>query len=287
MQERKRGIQRLNSVMQLMNGLVIRALLLSALFAGVVLPAAAQDTIEPADEQQVLSLINQERTKAGVPPLTWDERLTAAARKHSQLMIDHDTLSHQLPGEDALLLRLTAQNVRTDHDGENIALNGDVASAHVALMESPKHRANILNPQFNMVGIGVVKTGDLVYVTEDFAHVMPNYSDFEADAAAQQAITDFARSLGLPVPQRKSRTQLTHMACDMAQRDKLDSSQLPHEIPGVTSAVAWTATDLKQLPPGAKKIFSQPITSGYSLGVCFATSASQPGGVYWLLLVTY
>ncbi len=53
------------------------------------------------------------------------------------------------------------------------------------------------------------------------------------------------------------------------------------------SAVAWTATDLRKLPPGLQKILGQPVSSGYSLGVCFATSASQPGGVYWLLFVTY
>lgn len=273
--------------MQFMNVLVIRLLLFAALLSGAALPASAQNPIDAAGEQQLLTLINQERAKAGVPALTFDERLTSAARKHSQRMIDQDTLSHQLPGEDPLLLRLTAQNVRTDHDGENIALNGDVVSAHAALMESPKHRANILNPQFNAVGIGVVRSDELVYVTEDFAHVMPNYSDFEADAAAERGITDYTRSLGLPVPQRKARTQLTRMACDMAQRDKLDSSQVPHDIPGVTSAVAWTATDLHQLPPGAKKILGQPVSSGYSLGVCFGTSKSQPGGVYWILLVTY
>jgi uncharacterized protein YkwD len=267
--------------------MIRRLLSCAALFAAFAISASAQDPIDTAGEQQLLTLINQERAKEGIAPLTLDERLTRAARKHSQLMIDSDVLSHQLPGEDPLLLRLTAQNVRTDHDGENIALNGDVASAHAALMESPKHRANILNPQFDAIGIGVVRVIDLVYITEDFAHLMQNYSDFEADAVAQQAITDYTRSLGLPVPPRKPRTQLTHMACDMAQHDKLESSQVPREVPGVTSAVAWTATDLRQLPPGAKKILGQPVTSGYSMGVCFATSASQPGGVYWLLLVTY
>jgi len=287
-QEQKGRIQRLNTMMHHMIGSSIRPLsILVTLFLAFVPFARAQDPIETSAEQQLLTLVNQERRKAGVPPLTLDERLTRAARKHSQLMINRDALSHQFPGEDPLLLRLTAENVRTDHDGENIALNGDVASAHVALMESPKHRANILSQQFDAIGIGVVRSDDLIYVTEDFAHVMPNYSDFEADAAAQQAITDYTRSLGLPVPQRKSRTQLTHMACEMARRDKLASSQVPHDVPGVTSAVAWTATDLHELPPGAKKVLSQPITSGYSLGVCFATSASQPGGVYWLLLVTY
>jgi uncharacterized protein YkwD len=264
------------------------SLLWRCLFAVLVFTsrAFAQDAIEPAAEQQLLVLINQERVKAGVEPLKLDERLTHAARKHSQLMIERDSLVHQLLGEDPLVMRLSAEGVRCDHDGENIALNGDVASAHVALMDSPGHRANILATHFNSVGIGVVRTGDLVYVTEDFAHVMPSLSDFEADAAAQQAIADHARAQGLPVPVRKVRTQLTRMACDMAKQDKLDSSAVS-EIPGVTAAVAWTATDLHKLPPGLQKILSQPVTNGYSLGVCFATSTSQPGGVYWLLFITY
>ena len=248
--------------------------------------AFAQDAIEPAAEQQLLVLINQERAKSGVEPLKLDERLTRAARRHSQLMIERDSLAHQLLGEDPLVMRLSAEGMRCDHDGENIALNGDVASAHALLMDSPGHRANILATHFNSVGIGVVRTGDLVYVTEDFAHAMPSLSDFEADAAAQQAITDHARALGLPIPVRKVRTQLTRMACDMAKQDKIDSSAVG-EILGVTAAVAWTATDLQKLPPGLQKILSQPVSSGYSLGVCFATSASQLGGVYWLLFITY
>lgn len=258
------------------------------LFAVLALtsPAFAQDAIEPAAEQQLLTLINQERAKAGVELLNLDERLTRAARKHSQLMIDHDSLAHQLLGEDPLVMRLSAEGVRCDHDGENIALNGDVQLAHAALMDSAGHRANILSDHFNSVGIGVVRTGDLVYVTEDFAHVLPSFSDFEADAAAQQAIADYARAQGLPIPVRKVRTQLTHMACDMARQDKIDSSAV-RDIPGVVAAVAWTATDLQKLPPGLQKILSQPVTSGYSLGVCFATSTSQPGGVYWLLFITY
>lgn len=248
--------------------------------------AVAQDAVDVSGEQQLFTLINQERGKAGLEPYTLDQRLTRAARKHAQLMIDRDSLMHQLLGEDPLVLRLSAEGVRCDHDGENIALNGDVASAHVALMDSPGHRANILAKHFNAVGIGVVHTGDLVYVTEDFAHVMPDYSEFEADAAAQQAISDFARGLGLPIPVRHTRTQLARMACEMAQQDKLDSSRT-REVPEVTAAVAWTATDLRKLPPGLQKILSVQLTSGYSLGVCFSPSTSQLGGVYWLLFVTY
>ena len=248
--------------------------------------AAAQGAEVAADEQRLLALINQERATEGLLPLTLDERLSRAARLHTQLMVQRDELSHQFPGEDPLILRLHAQNVRSDHDGENVALNGDVELAHVALMGSPLHRANILSHEFNAVGIAVIRGGEIIYITEDFAHVLPDYSDFEADAAVQQAISDFSRARGLPIPKRKPHTQLVQMACAMAHGDKIDAKPA-RSIPGSTSAVAWTATDLRKLPPGLSSILSQPLTGPYSMGVCFAPSATYPGGVYWLVFITY
>jgi len=248
--------------------------------------ARAQGDVGHAAEQQLLALVNQERATAHLPLLEWDEHMARAALAHCQLMAQRDELSHQFPGEDPLILRLHAENIRSDHDGENVALGGDIASTHVALMGSPLHRANILSSEFSAVGIAVIRVGDLLYITEDFAHVLPDYSDFEADAVVQQAITDCARAHSLPIPMRKPRTQLARMACDMAQKDKIDPKSA-RSFPGSTSAVAWTATDLRQLPAGLQSILSQPLTGPYSLGVCFAPSASHPGGLYWLLFVTY
>lgn len=247
---------------------------------------SAQDNEVPAAEQRLLELLNQERDTAGLKPFTLDQRLAHAARKHTNLMVASEELSHQFPSENPLILRLHAENVRSDHDGENIALDADVEMAHLALMQSPLHRANILNPAFSAVGISVLRGAGGLYITEDFASVLPDYSDFEADAVLQQAITDFVRSHALPTPKRKSRPQLAEMACDMAKADKIDARPA-RAFPGSSSAVAWTATDLKRLPDGLKAILSQPMASPYSLGLCFATSASQLSGVYWAIFVTY
>ena len=272
------------------NKVVSRSLIWTCcvLLAALVLATSAysQEIFDAAAEQQLFSLINQERGKEGLPPLELDERLTRAARRHTQLMVRDDSLSHQLDVEEPLQLRVSDQNVRCDHDAENIALDSDVAVAHVMLMESPHHRDNILSPQFNAVGIGILKSVDLYYITQDFAHVLPNYSEPEADAVAQQAITGYMQSPGAPVPKRRPQPQLSHLACDMALEDKLDSKKVS-ETPGVTSAVAWNATDPAKLPPNLKKLLAQPLISGYSLGVCFAPSVSHPGGVYWLVMVIY
>lgn len=254
--------------------------------ASISTAAQAQNPIDAEGEQRLLALINQERAAAGLAPLKLDSRLTQAARKHTRRMIDEDSIVHQLPGEDPLLLRLVAEDIRTDHDGENVALNSSAELTHQALMQSPGHRANILGPEFNAVGIAAMWLVDQLYVTEDFAHVLPSYSDFEADAAAQQAITDYVHAHNMPAPERRTRTQLTRMACDMAKEDKIDA-KAARDVPGTTSSVAWTATDLHQLPPGLRNILGQPLNSGYSLGVCFASSKTYLGGVYWLIFVTY
>lgn len=248
--------------------------------------ALAQEQINADGDQQLLVLINQERAKAGVPPLALNEALTRAAIKHAMLMAREDSVVHQLPDEEPLALRVSDESLRCDHDAENIAMAGNLAETHSLLMQSPPHRANILNPQFNSVGLAIVQSGALTYVTEDFAHVLPNYSEMEADAAAQETIVEFIRAERFPVPPRKQRPELTRIACDMAKEDKLDGTKA-QSVAGGKSAVAWTSADLAQLPPGLKKVLSQPLISGYSLGVCFAASGQYPSGVYWLVMVFY
>ena len=152
---------------------------------GLASIAAAQQSVNRAGEQLFVSLINQERAKVGVPPVKFDEALARAARKHSQLMAHEETVVHQLPGEEVFSLRLSAENVRSDRDAENIGMAGSLEEIHSLLMQSPPHRENILNPQYDSVGIGIAQSGDLIFVTEDFAHVLPLYSEIEADAAAQ------------------------------------------------------------------------------------------------------
>jgi len=252
----------------------------------VAVNAFSWSATDKSEAQELLSLINGERAKQGVGAVVLDDRLTAAAQKHAQLMAQSDTLSHQFDSEPPLIVRLSEQNVRSDHDAENIALGGSLAEIHLRLMQSPPHRANILNPSFDSVGIGIVHEGELIYVTEDFAHALPVYSAMEADAAAQQTIGQYARLQRLPVPTRKIHVDLSKFACDMARNDKLEVSNA-QAATGARSGIAWTAPDLTQLPAGAKKTLSQPMLSGYALGVCFAPSATYPSGVYWLVIVIY
>jgi uncharacterized protein YkwD len=134
--------------------------------------AMAQLTYDSAGEQHILDLANQARAQAGLPALKLDPGLTAAARQHSARMAAQQKLTHDFPGEPALPVRLGARvAVPLTAEGENVGYAATVEGSQQAFMRSPHHRANLLDADFNVVGFGVVRSGRLVYVTQDFARV--------------------------------------------------------------------------------------------------------------------
>ncbi|HEY1731821.1 MAG TPA: CAP domain-containing protein [Terriglobales bacterium] len=258
----------------------------SALAVHAQQPQPASSQFDAAGETQLVDLINQARTAQGLNPLVIDERLTAAARKHTQLMVQHSTLSHQFEGEPSPETRTSNEGLPSDSEGENVDMNQSIEGAHDALMHSPPHRANILDPDYNVVGVGVIHADGSVWVTEDFARRLPQLSESQAESAVQTAIEHYERTRGPVAPVRQPLTQLRHMACDMALNDDLNLTRASH-VSGVHQSFAWTAGDPAKLPKGIDSMLSTGLKSGYSLGACFAPSVSHPGGIYWLVMVAY
>ncbi len=139
-----------------------------------LLSAALHSSAEDhAAESTLLELANQRRKEAGAPPLRLDEGLTKAARAHARLMVDRQQLSHQFDGEHSLMPRLRESGLQLSWVGENIAYNTNAEETFEALMQSPPHRQNLLDPDFNAAGIAAFWSGDRLYVVQDFAHVLP------------------------------------------------------------------------------------------------------------------
>jgi uncharacterized YkwD family protein len=127
--------------------------------SGQPAPAPAPAAGLTAQEQQMLNLVNAERAKMGLPALKADPKLTQLARMKSQDMITNRYFSHNSPTYGSPFDMLRRYGVTYMTAGENIAGNQSVEAAHRALMNSPGHRANILNAQFKNVGIGIVSGG--------------------------------------------------------------------------------------------------------------------------------
>ncbi|WP_396276590.1 SafA/ExsA family spore coat assembly protein [Haloimpatiens lingqiaonensis] len=117
-----------------------------------------------AIENEVIRLVNVERSKAGVPPLTTNWELSRVARYKSQDMINKGYFSHQSPTYGSPFDMMQNFGLRFSSAGENIAY-GQRTPAEVmnSWMNSPGHRGNILSPSFTQIGVGVAKTSSGVY----------------------------------------------------------------------------------------------------------------------------
>jgi uncharacterized YkwD family protein len=111
------------------------------------------------DEQKMVVLVNKERTDRGLQPLQVDMSLVKVARMKSQDMITNNYFAHQSPKYGSPFDMMKAEGIKYTFAGENIAGASTVDIAHNALMNSPGHRANILNDKYTHVGIGIVKGG--------------------------------------------------------------------------------------------------------------------------------
>ena len=107
----------------------------------------------------MVNLVNQERAKAGVQPLAIEANLVQIARIKSQDMVNFNYFGHISPNFGSTFNLINSYGFRYTIGGENLAGALDVATAHQMLMNSPGHRANILEPRFNRIGVGIVRGG--------------------------------------------------------------------------------------------------------------------------------
>ena len=143
---------------KLLYGLIL-AFAVSALYP----PASAQaDTT--SDEAAFVTKINELRASKGLGALQVNANLTAKARQWSAGMaaagkIWHSTLSDGVT-EDWKKL------------GENVGMGGSVDGLHKAFVNSPHHYANLVDPAFGHVGIGIVMNGNTIFVSQVFMQLM-------------------------------------------------------------------------------------------------------------------
>jgi Cysteine-rich secretory protein family/IPT/TIG domain len=127
-----------------------------ALYSGA--PVFAQEI--PSDAQEVLALVNQRRAEAGLRPLRIQPQLQQSAQKYAEQMAATSNFSHTGNDGSTPFSRMAAAGYRGTTMGENIARGfSNAESVMLAWMNSAGHRANILNPGYTEIGIGVA-TGE-------------------------------------------------------------------------------------------------------------------------------
>lgn len=120
--------------------------------------------------KQILQLVNQERSKAGLGSLQYANDVAKVAQLKSEDMVKNNYFDHTSPTYGSPFTMMDQYGINYTFAGENIAAGYSTAKAVMeGWMNSPGHRANILNPNYKEIGIGIAKGGDYgIYYTQMF-----------------------------------------------------------------------------------------------------------------------
>jgi uncharacterized protein YkwD len=235
-------------------------------------------------ERQLMEMANAERARAGLAPLKMDDGIVRAARAHAAEMAAQNQLSHQFSDEPPVPQRLAASSsLHLERTGENVAMAADPDQAHHALMSSPPHRDNLLSPNYNVAGFGVIRSGKMIYLAQDFGSSLPSYSVQQAQDLVDASVEQLRAQAKLPRLQRVDSRSVQSSACAMAQADSLSAAAPP---PGAT-VLRYSSMMPEALPSSISKVIAARDLHTYSAGTCYARTQKYPSGAYWVVLVFY
>ena len=218
--------------------MVIMVLVLSSALASQQNPQRSKNTNPVSmEETRLFDLLNQARRENGLPALGWNEKLATAARRHAVLMAEHNEISHRFPDETSLQERAADAAVSFSRIAENVGLGPTSDRIHDLLMHSEGHRANILDPASNEVGIAIVSRDHSLFAVQDFAHIVP-----DLDARQQTALV-------ATLLQKEGYTVINgeHNAAMFCENGN------DPVLPVLTEILHFETADLSRLPDALKK----------------------------------
>ncbi len=137
---------------------------LLALVATLTAGGTEDASASGSDEAAFVAALNQVRANAGLPALTVNSHLANLSRGHAQVMADAGEIFHADPisaGYSGAWSRI----------GENVGVGANVQVLVDAFVASPGHYANIVDPAFTQIGVGVVWRDTALYTTHRFLQV--------------------------------------------------------------------------------------------------------------------
>ena len=226
-----------------------------------------------ADE--MLALANGVRAAQGLRPLEWDPSLAYAALQHCLRMVANGSIAHQYEGEAELSARLGDAGASFSAVAENIGQGPQAGAIHQAWMDSPGHRANLLNPEMDHVGIAVVAVGDMLYAVSDFSRTQAAMTQPQVEVK----FADLLRARGMEITKDP--------------KDARDFCNQPDDSKGFNGnteplfVVRWQSSDTSQLP---QLIVDRAASGKYhavSVGSCPAQNAQGQLSVFRVAILFY
>lgn len=140
-------------------------------------------------EQYLFAAANADRAAHSLSPLRLHSGLLRSARLHASEMARHRNISHHFAGEPELAERTGDAGVRFSLVSENVAEASNSALIHELLMRSAGHRANLLDPEVDSVGIAVIQRDGQLYAVEDFARTVYFLTFAEQERIVRQLLS--------------------------------------------------------------------------------------------------
>lgn len=231
----------------------------------------AQADASPA-ESALLQMANQFRAEHGVAPLAWNSALARAAREHAKLMVSaNGDMEHQYPGEPDMIARAAQQGAQFGAIAENLAGQGQKPEQLQQIWETTQsHRTNLLDPKMNVVGIGVIEHGGLLYAVEDFAHSVPTPKRDEVESQVTTAL----EKVGM---QAVKSTEEARSNCESQSNTS----------PGAKLVVHWEGANPGQLPDALVQRIGQGNYQSAAVGACPSAQAGQGFTTYRVAVLLY
>lgn len=139
------------------------------LISAVVLITGFTNSFPTLSMESIMSLVNVDRARMGLPALNLNTTLNLAAYARAEDMISNQYFAHVSPEGLAPWYWMTELGYRYSYAGENLAIGYDDATDLVSSwMQSKDHRDNILSPNFEDMGVAVIKSHDNTLVVQLF-----------------------------------------------------------------------------------------------------------------------
>jgi len=227
--------------------------ILAALVLVAAVAAGAQSPGSVA-EQYLFAAANAERAQRGLAPVRWNDALYRAAGGHAREMAARRSISHQYPGEAELATRGRDAGARFSLIAENVAEAPTAVRIHDAWMNSPEHRANLLDPQVDTIGISVVSRAGQLYAVEDFSRAVSTLSLEEQEQRVGELL------------QRASAVRLLDATAEARQTCAMESGFAGERRPAFV--MRFTSAELTRLPEELTSRLAKGKYSEAQVGAC-------------------
>jgi len=245
----------------------------------------------PTIEQDLYKLVNREREKHDLAPVILSTPLSVLGRKHSQDMAGRGRkeISHFSTSGEAYSERLVEEGFYFKKNGENVAFSETFMSEfiHQGFMDSPGHRANILDPDFDEVGIGVVfKEDNGYYVTQDFIRSLKPKERDEARAEVEEHINSMRSEYSLPPILFSKEADGYAQQCSLNKAKDRSPPPIPSHF-GETHLFYARSPSFEHLYSKYKDKLLDKNYETAGLGIDFSRHEENPGGAYFITLLLF